>query len=512
MPPSSPFSFAAHLYPFSFPTPPPELPLSSAPISATCRLGNTTVLPTSADLAQYRLRSHVAPSYSANRSYQSRTILSSPPRSLSASSSSSGTSRSEYDITSSPSEVLFSPAPHATTGRASSPSDNEDVFAAMAANITCLFWFTPTPTLTYCSAHARLPLLSPICIPTREFRLFASAILSRTQVSRTVVALALLYIYRLKLHSPSILGTPGSEYRVFTIALVLANKFLDDNTYTNKTWAQVSKLPVSEIGVMEVEFLKHVKYELAVSKEKWTEWTDVLAIFAKARKAATFFCVSVPGSPVSHPTPPPLPISSPASLTPSRKRKAVEDEAYTSPAKRLYTQPHQQLPPQTGSGTSYYYSPTTPSSDDVLQLLNDTNAQAAFALSFPVLPKPKYIAPMTPTFATTPNTALRPVPTASIRQFTTPVKQIPLLVKNTYAVPTSYALPTSLPTLPALPQPISVAAPALAPAPHAVLALQSTTRANPFVYPVVDKHYVPVPRLMSVRQLHSSTVTDPGRW
>ncbi|KAK9389893.1 hypothetical protein V1515DRAFT_175899 [Lipomyces mesembrius] len=487
MPPSSPFSFPAHLYPFSFPTPPPELPLASA----TCSLG--TALPTSADLAQYRLRSHVAPNYSANRSYKSRPILSSPPRSLSVTSS--GT----IDTTSSPSDVLFSPAPHAATGRALSPSDNEDAFTAMAANITCLFWFTPTPTLVYCAAHARLPLLSPVCLPTREFRLFASAMLARTQVSRTVVALALLYIYRLKLHAPSILGTPGSEYRVFTIALVLANKFLDDNTYTNKTWAQVSKLPVSEIGVMEIEFLKHVNYELAVAKEKWTEWTDVLASFAKARRAAGFSCVSVPGSPVCQ-SPPPVPGR-------SRKRKTVEDDAYASPAKRLYTQPQprQQLPPQSGNSTSYYYSPTTPSSDDVSQLLADTSAQAAFALGFPLLPKLKYIAPMTPTFAATPNTVLRPA--ASMQQFTTPVQQIPLLVKNTYAIPATYALP-------ALPQPISVVAPAPAPAPapHAVPALQSTTRANPFVYPVVDKHYVPVPRLMSVRQLHSSAVTSPGRW
>ncbi|KAK9432372.1 hypothetical protein V1505DRAFT_365376 [Lipomyces doorenjongii] len=500
MPPSSPFSFAAHLYPFSFPTPPPELPLASA----TCSLG--TALPTSADLAQYRLRSHVAPSYTANRSCQSRPIMSSPPRSLSATSS--GT----IDPSSSPSEVLFSPAPHATAGRALSLSDNEDAFTAMAANITCLFWFTPTPTLIYCAAHARLPLLSPVCLPTREFRLFASAILSRTQVSRTVVALALLYIYRLKLHAPSILGTPGSEYRVFTIALVLANKFLDDNTYTNKTWAQVSKLPVSEIGVMEIEFLKHVNYELAVAKEKWTEWTDVLASFARARRAARFSCVSVPGSPVSQSPP----LSSPSSLGPSRKRKTVEHEAYASPAKRLYTQPQpqqrQQLPLQSGNGTSYYYSPTTPSSDDVSQLVADTTAQAAFALGFPLLPKPKYIAPMTPTFAATPNTVLRPVPTASMQQFTTPVQQIPLLVKNTYAIPAAYALPTSLPTLPALPQPISVTAPAAAPAPQTVPALQSTTRANPFVYPVVDRNYVPVPRLVSVRMLHSSAATNPSRW
>ncbi|KAK9246736.1 hypothetical protein V1506DRAFT_125819 [Lipomyces tetrasporus] len=521
MPPSSPFSFTAHLYPFSFPTPPPELPLASSTVPASSSsCGLSSVLPTSADLAQYRLRSNVAPSYNTNynnnnnnssRHCPARRLLSSPPPQLSMSTASS---RPESEANPSPS-VLFSPAPHSTTTRAMSPSEaSEDAFTVMAANITCLFWFTPTQTLVHCSTHSRLPLLSPVCLPTREFRLFASAILSRTQVSRTVVALALLYIYRLKLHSPSILGTPGSEYRVFTIALVLANKFLDDNTYTNKTWAQVSKLPVSEIGVMEVEFLKHVNYELAVAKETWSDWSDLLACFVKARRAAKFSCVSVPGSPVSQS---PVPLLSPSSLGPSRKRKVVDDDVRHSPAKRVYAQ---LAPRPTGNGSTYYYSPTTPSSDDGSQLFSDTSAQAAaaaFAFGWPVLPKPKYVAPMTPT-CPTPNTILRSVPAVSMPQYPTPVQPLPLLVKNTYAIPSNtYALPTSLPPHTVLPQPIPAAPvtgpramPALPPSTSSFTS-STTTRANPFVYPVVDKYYVPVPRLMSVKQLHP-VIADPGRW
>ncbi|KAK9370030.1 cyclin-domain-containing protein [Lipomyces kononenkoae] len=549
MPPSSPFSLAAaHLYPFSFPTPPPELPLSSVPtptanatatatataawpsawlgVPTSSSSSSSYTVPGTADLAQYRLRSHV-PSINYNR-YTS-TLSSPPPRQTVASNN--VWSSAECDNTfapvapasSPPSEVLVSPAPLATlatlattNSRAMSPSPspdttNEDKFASMAANISCLFWFTPTQTLVHCASsaaassthNARLPLLSPVCLATPEFKLFAAAMLSRTQVSRTVVALALLYIYRLKLHSPTILGTPGSEYRVFTIALVLANKFLDDNTYTNKTWAQVSKLPVSEIGVMEVEFLKHIDYDLAVSNKKWSEWSDLLACFARARNAARFACVSLPGSPVTRQPPPPSPAlpllqSPPLSGRTSRKRKIIFEDDILDPSpgpghKRLYAPVSQ--PQHTSAGL--YYSPT-PASFSV-------DPQAALAVgALPVLPKPKgVVLPLTPTLAY-PGTAMRPVPVVPGPS----IDQIPLLVKNTYAIPATYTVPGSL-SHPVPPAPAPAPVPASA---RALAAVQPAARANPFIYPVVDKHYVPVPRLLSVKQLHPGAITDLSRW
>lgn len=66
---------------------------------------------------------------------------------------------------------------------------------------------------------------------------------------------------------------------------------LDDNTYTNKTWAEVSGISVHEIHVMEVEFLSHMKYNLYVSKEEWDDWHQQLGKFwtyfdRAARKSA----------------------------------------------------------------------------------------------------------------------------------------------------------------------------------------------------------------------------------
>ena len=60
---------------------------------------------------------------------------------------------------------------------------------------------------------------------------------------------------------------------------VLIFPVLDDNTYTNKTWAEVSGISVTEIHVMEVEFLSNMRYSLLASKEQWQEWQEKLGKF-----------------------------------------------------------------------------------------------------------------------------------------------------------------------------------------------------------------------------------------
>ena len=54
---------------------------------------------------------------------------------------------------------------------------------------------------------------------------------------------------------------------------------LDDNTYTNKTWAEVSGISVQEIHIMEVEFLSNMRYTLYVSDAEWKAWHVKLGRF-----------------------------------------------------------------------------------------------------------------------------------------------------------------------------------------------------------------------------------------
>ncbi|KIW33802.1 uncharacterized protein PV07_00624 [Cladophialophora immunda] len=155
--------------------------------------------------------------------------------------------------------------------------------AEFAAEITCLFWFETGNTLQYAE---NLPEdvavdrgLLPDAVPTIGFRKWVTTIISTTQVGKNVILLALLFIYRLKRFNPSVSGKRGSEFRLLTIALMLGNKFLDDNTYTNKTWAEVSGISVTEIHIMEVEFLSNMRYALYASAEEWSEWKSKLGRF-----------------------------------------------------------------------------------------------------------------------------------------------------------------------------------------------------------------------------------------
>ncbi|KAK0125334.1 hypothetical protein ONS96_009183 [Cadophora gregata f. sp. sojae] len=152
--------------------------------------------------------------------------------------------------------------------------------AEFAAQITCLFWFESTDTLQ--KAERELPPTATVkklekeALPSSGFRKWVVTILSTTQVTENVIILALLFIYRLKTSNPAVKGRSGSEYRLLTVALMLGNKFLDDNTYTNKTWAEVSGIAVGEIHVMEVEFLSNMRYSLLASKEQWADWHEKL--------------------------------------------------------------------------------------------------------------------------------------------------------------------------------------------------------------------------------------------
>ncbi|RAH61123.1 hypothetical protein BO85DRAFT_364386 [Aspergillus piperis CBS 112811] len=188
----------------------------------------------------------------------------------------------------------------------SSISNSKGSLAEFAAQMTCLFWFESTAKLK--AVEDRLSpttSLAPEAVPAVAFQKWVTNILSTTQVSQNVILLALLFVYRLKKFNPGVRGKKGSEYRLMTIALMLGNKFLDDNTYTNKTWAEVSGITVQEIHIMEVEFLSNIRYNLFVSKEEWNEWHVKLGLFTdyfnKAPRASE--------KNEKHPTPPVLNVS-----------------------------------------------------------------------------------------------------------------------------------------------------------------------------------------------------------
>ncbi|EEQ90709.2 mucin [Blastomyces dermatitidis ER-3] len=225
----------------------------------------------------------------------------------------------------------------------SSINHSRGSLAEFTAQITCLFWFEKASKLNVVlnssSSKYHIPPLMPESIPTIGFRKWVTTILSTTQVSQNVVLLALLFIYRLKKFNPAVRGKRGSEFRLMTIALMMGNKFLDDNTYTNKTWAEVSGISVQEIHIMEVEFLSNVRYNLFVTKSEWEQWHTKLGTFADYFTKAARLPLdneAQPTTPTTQPSPHLTP-TTPTSAThlPGRPPKLPSPPGLTS-----YVPPH----------------------------------------------------------------------------------------------------------------------------------------------------------------------------
>ncbi|KAG8928612.1 hypothetical protein FRC01_005679 [Tulasnella sp. 417] len=121
--------------------------------------------------------------------------------------------------------------------------------------------------------------------PTKQFTDFMHSLLTTTQVSQGVIVLSLCYIFRLKRQNPGIVAQPGSELRLAVVGLMLANKFLDDNTYTNLTWSQIAKIPLADINNMEREFLGGLGHQLFIDQKAYEGWLLMLngLMWAKER-------------------------------------------------------------------------------------------------------------------------------------------------------------------------------------------------------------------------------------
>ncbi|SPO31307.1 uncharacterized protein UTRI_05882_B [Ustilago trichophora] len=122
--------------------------------------------------------------------------------------------------------------------------------------------------------------------PRRRFTDFVRNMLNATQVSKSVIILALLYIHRLKSKNPGLRGQDGSEFRLFVTALMLANKFLDDHTYTNKTWSDLSGLKLKDVTKMEIEFWLGLSSNIHASDADFRSWIGTLEILAERRQLA----------------------------------------------------------------------------------------------------------------------------------------------------------------------------------------------------------------------------------
>ncbi|BGP26489.1 hypothetical protein Rt10032_c11g4557 [Rhodotorula toruloides] len=187
--------------------------------------------------------------------------------------------------------AVVAPPPATTVPQAAPPSPPLGPISALAlfaAEMFVWLWFAPTSAGAG-AGEAASPedgagLARLQVKPTDRFLRFCHEVLSTTQVSHSVVLLALLFVSRLKQRN-DIKGAAGSEYRLAVTALMLGNKILDDNTYTAQTWSQVSSLELKPLVAGEAEFLRGLDWSLHVTKRDFDAWLKLLEGHVAARNA-----------------------------------------------------------------------------------------------------------------------------------------------------------------------------------------------------------------------------------
>jgi hypothetical protein len=164
-------------------------------------------------------------------------------------------------------------------------------------------------------------------------RLFIRETLRRSRTSCSTLQAALLYCVRARpavLHARRVAAGLPSEApaaawpglssdsadvgpspllcarRMFLAATLLASKFLQDRSYSNRAWARISGLPLRELGAVERAFLQAVGYRLDVGVAEWRRWSASLAGVAAREALGPHLALATQVTLAASPTPLPV--------------------------------------------------------------------------------------------------------------------------------------------------------------------------------------------------------------
>jgi len=73
--------------------------------------------------------------------------------------------------------------------------------------------------------------------------------------------------------------------RMFLGSVIIASKYLYDRTYSNSMWAKILGLDIKEVNNIQMDFLEALNYDLFISKELDTIWSQMLENFIAYLKA-----------------------------------------------------------------------------------------------------------------------------------------------------------------------------------------------------------------------------------
>ncbi|KAI8896609.1 hypothetical protein BC833DRAFT_596905 [Globomyces pollinis-pini] len=107
---------------------------------------------------------------------------------------------------------------------------------------------------------------------------FLTNIMNRTRINTLTLITAFYYLDRLKQRHPNCKGSPGAGHRLFLAAILIASKYLYDDTFDNCAWATVSSglFELQQVNHMEREMLGFLDYTLFINQHDWISFNNDL--------------------------------------------------------------------------------------------------------------------------------------------------------------------------------------------------------------------------------------------
>ncbi|KAI0832328.1 hypothetical protein BC628DRAFT_1406818 [Trametes gibbosa] len=79
-----------------------------------------------------------------------------------------------------------------------------------------------------------------------------------------------------------------APFRLVLLGCMLANKWLDDHTFSNKTWHTISNVPVRSLNRLESLALDIFQYDLSITPQEWTRWLSELLAYHASLSSPMF--------------------------------------------------------------------------------------------------------------------------------------------------------------------------------------------------------------------------------
>ncbi|CAB4416675.1 unnamed protein product [Rhizophagus irregularis] len=111
----------------------------------------------------------------------------------------------------------------------------------------------------------------------KEFKEFGYKLIKSTDCLGPVIVIMLKYVQRIILSGKDFDIYPYEpEFVLLVVGLILSHKWLEDSTYSNKSWAEMSGIPLELLGNMERDFLYILDNSIYISEEEYNRWLEFL--------------------------------------------------------------------------------------------------------------------------------------------------------------------------------------------------------------------------------------------